>query len=69
MFLSTRLVVLSQRPGRIVARFDLPFARRIAAGEDPRAIRSLPEFTAMKAELRAIMDARAAAPAQLEPAL
>ena len=69
VFLATHLVVLSQRPGRIVARFEVPFARRIAAGEDARAVRSLPEFTAMKAELRAIMDRRAARTPVLEAAL
>ena len=40
VFLATRLVVLSERPGRIVARFDLPFARRVAAGEDAEGIRA-----------------------------
>jgi len=58
VFLATRLVVLSERPGRIVGRYELPFAGRLAAGESPRAIRSEPDFTAAKAELRALMDRR-----------
>ena len=37
VFLATELIVLSERPGRIVGRFDLPFSRRVAAGDDPRA--------------------------------
>ena len=45
VFLATRLIVLSERPGRIVGQFDLPFSARIAAGDDPRAIRSEPAFT------------------------
>jgi taurine transport system ATP-binding protein len=60
VFLGTRLIVLSERPGRIVGRFDLPFSARVAAGDDPRAIRSDPAFTAAKAELRDLMDRRTA---------
>jgi len=58
VFLATRLIVLSERPGRIIGRFDLPFAARIAAGDDSRAIRSDPDFNAAKAELRDLMDHR-----------
>jgi taurine transport system ATP-binding protein len=54
-FLATSLIVLSERPGRVVARFDLPFSRRVAAGEDPRRLRSDKEFTETKAELRDLM--------------
>jgi taurine transport system ATP-binding protein len=61
VFLATRLIVLSERPGRIIARFDLPFSARIAAGDDSRSIRSDPAFTAAKAELRDLMDRRAVA--------
>jgi len=59
-FLATHLVVLSPRPGRVVARFKLPFSRRVAAGEEPRAVRAEPDFTAIKAELRGILDKYAA---------
>jgi taurine transport system ATP-binding protein len=59
VFLATELVVLSERPGRIVARYDLPFSRRVAAGEDPRAVRSDPAFSSIKAELRDVMHAHA----------
>jgi taurine transport system ATP-binding protein len=62
VFLATRLIVLSERPGRVIARFSLPFSTRIAAGEDPRAIRSEARFTEAKGELRDLMDRRAAAP-------
>ena len=63
VFLATHLVVLSERPGRIVARLDLNFSARVASGEDPGDIRADREFTAVKAELRAVMQRRAAAPA------
>jgi taurine transport system ATP-binding protein len=62
--LATRLIVLSQRPGRIVARLDLPFSRRIAAGEDARGVRSERAFTETKAELRGLMDRRVVARAR-----
>jgi len=60
VFLATHLVVLSPRPGRIVARFELPFSRRVAAGEEPRAVRAEADFAAIKAELRGILDKHAA---------
>jgi ABC-type taurine transport system ATPase subunit len=37
---------MSQRPGRIVERIAAPFARRDE--RDSRAIKSLPEFVAMR---------------------
>jgi taurine transport system ATP-binding protein len=58
VFLGTRVILLSERPGRIVGHFDLPFSARVAAGEDPRAMRAEPAFTAAKAELRDLMDGR-----------
>jgi taurine transport system ATP-binding protein len=65
VFLATHLVVLSERPGRIVARFELDFSSRVAAGEDASAIRADSAFTAIKAELRALMH-RGATKRQLE---
>jgi taurine transport system ATP-binding protein len=57
VFLATQLIVLSHRPGRIVARLKLDFSRRVGdGGEDPRRIRSEPEFVATKAELRGLLD-------------
>ncbi|MGY0709554.1 taurine ABC transporter ATP-binding protein [Azospirillum argentinense] len=44
LFLGTTVVVMSPRPGRIVARFDLDFVRRFAAERDVRAILSDPDF-------------------------
>lgn len=63
VFLATDLVVLSERPGRVIARFELGFSRRIAAGEDADAVRADAAFNAIKAELRAVMHQRAASPA------
>ena len=58
VFLATHLVVLSERPGRIVGRFDLRFSQRVADGEDAASIRAEADFTAIKAELRALMHRR-----------
>ena len=68
IFLGTSLIVLSQRPGRIAARYDLDFARRVAAGEDWRAVRSAADFTALKAELRSLMARGTATDRALESA-
>jgi taurine transport system ATP-binding protein len=46
IYLGTDVVVMSQRPGRIVERIAAPFARRDE--RDSRAIKSLPEFVAMR---------------------
>lgn len=62
LFLGTRVVVLSARPGRIVAAFESPFAREVAAGASGRRIRASAAFGEAKAELRDIL-ARHAVPA------
>jgi taurine transport system ATP-binding protein len=55
LFLGTQLVVMSPRPGRIVARFDLDFVRRFAAERDAGAIQSDPAFIALRDEVRALV--------------
>ena len=52
LFLGTTVVVMSPRPGRIVARFDLDFVRRFAAERDVRAVLSDPAFGALHNEIR-----------------
>ncbi len=51
ILLATELLILSPRPGRVVARHRLDFARRYAAGEPLRAIRTDPQFTEIHMEL------------------
>ena len=46
--LATELVLLSRRPARIAEHLRLDFGRRFAAGEPARAIKSLPEFVAVR---------------------
>ncbi|RBP09855.1 taurine transport system ATP-binding protein [Roseiarcus fermentans] len=55
LFLGTGLIVMSPRPGRIVARFDLDFVRRFARDRDARAVKTAPEFTDLRERVRAIV--------------
>ncbi|HXZ15780.1 MAG TPA: ATP-binding cassette domain-containing protein [Roseiarcus sp.] len=55
LFLGTRLIVMSPRPGRIVARFDLDFVQRFARNHDARAVKTDPEFLALRDRVRAIV--------------
>ena len=49
--LATELLILSPRPGRVVARHKLDFARRYAAGEPTRSIKTDPAFTEIRISL------------------
>jgi taurine transport system ATP-binding protein len=55
LFLGTSLIVMSPRPGRIVARFDLEFVRAFARDGDAPKIKSAPDFTELRERVRAIV--------------
>ncbi|WP_367846392.1 taurine ABC transporter ATP-binding protein [Rhodoferax sp. WC2427] len=55
LFLGTELIVMSPRPGRIVARFNLDFVRTYARDGDARAIKTSPAFAQLREEVRAIV--------------
>ncbi len=68
VFLATRLVIMSPRPGRIVDTIDLPFSRRFAAGADARAVRADPAFIAMREHVLDIVHNRPPLPTMVEAA-
>ena len=55
LFLGTQVIVMSPRPGRIVAHFEPDFIHRFAAERDARAIKTLPAFAELREEIRAII--------------
>lgn len=48
LFMGTKLIVMSPRPGRITHRFDLPFSRRFLAGESARHVKASAEFIRLR---------------------
>jgi taurine transport system ATP-binding protein len=55
LFMGTKLVVMSPRPGRITHRFDLPFSRRFLDGTPARKIKASAEFIALREEVLSII--------------
>ena len=55
LFLGTEVIVMSPRPGRIVARFTTDFVHRFASDHDARAIKTSPAFAELREEIRAIV--------------
>lgn len=55
VFMATQLVVMSPRPGRIVARKQLDFSRRYLSGEPARRIKSDPAFVATREEVLSLI--------------
>lgn len=55
LFLATRLIVMSPRPGRITHQYDLDFCHRFFETQDSRAIKSLPDFIKMREEIISII--------------
>ncbi len=55
LFVGTRLIVMSPRPGRIAHRFDLPFSRRFLGGTPARVVKASPEFIALREEVLRII--------------
>jgi taurine transport system ATP-binding protein len=61
VFLSTSVVVLAPKPGRIALQRSFDFGRRFLSGDDPRAIKSEPDFIAAREQLLAAIHATEAA--------
>lgn len=48
LFMGTKLIVMSPRPGRITHRFDLGFSTRFINGEKARDVKASPDFIALR---------------------
>ena len=57
LMLGTVVLVMSPRPGRIVARWELDFVRRLGAGEKPDDLRREAGFLALHDEIRTLIHA------------
>ena len=55
LFMGTKLIVMSPRPGRITHRFDLPFSRRFLEGSPARAVKASPEFIEIREKVLGII--------------
>jgi taurine transport system ATP-binding protein len=55
LFMGTRLVVMSPRPGRISHTFDLPFSRRYFEVGNARAIKASAEFIGLREQVLKII--------------
>lgn len=55
LFMGTKLIVMSPRPGRIAHRFDLPFSRQFLAGTPARAVKASPEFIQLREQVLKII--------------
>ena len=53
--LGTHIVVMSPRPGRIVARYDVDFVKRFARDGDWRPIKTDLEFVRLREEIRGLI--------------
>ena len=51
IFMATRLIVMSPRPGRIIHTYDLDFYQQFFDTRDARRIKSLPEFIEVRQEI------------------
>ncbi|MGB3281258.1 MAG: taurine ABC transporter ATP-binding protein [Pseudorhodobacter sp.] len=55
LFMGTKLIVMSPRPGRITNTFDLPFSRQFLAGMPARQVKASPEFIKLREEVLKII--------------
>lgn len=55
LFLATKLIVMSPRPGRITHEYDLDFCHRFFECRDARKVKSMPDFIQMREEIITII--------------
>jgi taurine transport system ATP-binding protein len=55
VFMASKLVVMSPRPGRVVASIDLPFGRQYADGARAGDIKAQPDFIATRERVKGLI--------------
>lgn len=55
LFMGTKLIVMSPRPGRITHVFDLPFSGQFEAGIPARQVKAAPEFIELREKVLKII--------------
>lgn len=55
LFMGTRLIIMSPRPGRITHEFPLDFGRRFLETRNARAVKSSPDFIALREQVLGII--------------
>jgi taurine transport system ATP-binding protein len=55
LFMGTKLVVMSPRPGRITHTFDLSFSRQFLTGAPARKVKASPEFIRLREDVLKII--------------
>ena len=55
LFMATRLIVMSPRPGRITHTYDLEFCDRFFESGDARGVKSAPDFIRVREEVLSII--------------
>ncbi|NJM35214.1 MAG: ATP-binding cassette domain-containing protein [Rhodomicrobium sp.] len=58
VFLATRLIIMTPRPGKIERVYELPFARQYIETRDARHVKSEPDFIKMREEVLAFIQKR-----------